>query len=97
MDKFGIFKLVNSFFNFYNQSKNQSDSSTESNSNPLDALLKNFSAPKQQVENDKEHKNNMPPKVPLQSQMLSTIAYHDQVVKRVKEKTTVKANSHNRY
>ena len=93
MDKFGIFKLLNSFFNFYNQSS-ATKQQQESASNPsltdfISSFLnnnasnvKNQPAPNQLVKNQPAQK--APP--PLQSSMLGVMNSHDQFIKRVKEK-----------
>ncbi len=98
MDKFGIFKLLNSFLNFYQQNKGNSTSNGKENSslglsNMLSSLLtKNaddsnlLSAPK------KEEKplDNLKIKAPLQQSMLSIMNEHDKFVKRVKENNFLK-------
>ena len=87
MDKFGIFKLLNSFFDFYKQR------SSEQNGNLPENPLSLFSAPatnssvqspppqKQESGNTEKVKEKKPP---LQSEMLFTIKNHDDIVKRVK-------------
>ena len=85
MDKFGIFKLLNSFFNFYEQ--NKSVSSSEADSAPPINLANIFG---EKPQNNTSQKNapqraTLPP---LQSSMLSTINSHDELVKRVKSKNS---------
>ena len=84
MDKFGIFNLLSSFFNFYQQNKQSTENNNEqfNFANALSSLGKN-----QDVTTQKEQ--NIAPKnssIPLQASMLATMASHDQFVKRVKEK-----------
>ena len=85
MDKFGIFKLLNSFFNFYEQSKENS----LDNSSPF-KVENLFSSPKEKeekrTENTKSLEATNAPPAPLQSYMLYTMSSHDEFVKRVKEK-----------
>lgn len=79
MDKFGIFKLLNSFLDFYG--KNSSE-----NSSPLSSLFKGFSPPKERENVPPAPQNDLKQKkenAPLQQQMLSTMRSHDEVVKRV--------------
>lgn len=79
MDKFGIFKLLNSFFSFYsNAQKENSNSDKKEELTPLTNILSSL------------EKKNSPPiekpvtPAPLQAQMLSTMRSHDEFVKRVK-------------
>ena len=108
MDKFGIFKLINSFFDFYKQNSSsfsqqkqsedyssQPDSSASfasnqyNQSNPL-----GFSLPStyKKEENSFQgvHPSSQPKleqvKTPLQSQMLSLMKTHDDILFRVKNK-----------
>ena len=95
MDKFGIFKLLNSFLSFYKDNKNQTENNANSSINFAD-LLSSFS---RLSNNDKNlqtspTKNEQTPKenndnntlAPLQFSMLNTMESHDKFVKRVKEK-----------
>ncbi len=77
MDKFGIFNLINSFFNFYEKNKSGAD---EKNVEETPSLFSNVSAPAPQTEKKKK------PAPPLQSTMLYTMNSHDQFIRRVKEK-----------
>lgn len=91
MDKFGVFKLLNSFFNFYEQNKgNFANNPTQDKSaeqNPLSDVLS-------MISNKNQHNKNNQPQAkkpektyaPLQSSMLSTMNSHDEFIKRVKEK-----------
>ena len=86
MDKFGIFKILNSFFNFYEQNKNASQ---ENQPNMFNSLLSSLTNPKDQntqPQVQKKQENSPSPAHPLQSSMLSVMNSHDQFVKRVKEK-----------
>ncbi len=79
MDKFGIFKLINSFFSFYsNVQKENSNNDKKGNLDPLTNILSSLEA-----KNDAP-KDKTPTPVPLQAQMLSTMRSHDDFVKRVK-------------
>ena len=98
MDKFGIFKVLNSFLNFYQQNKGNSTSDNKENSssglsNMLSSLLTKktddgtlLSATK------KEEKplDNPKIKAPLQQSMLSIMNEHDKFIKRVKENNALK-------
>lgn len=82
MDKFGIFKLVNSFFDFYKQNSNGSPL-------PLINLFgggENTEKKQTYSSNDKnnDQTKNSSPK-PLQQQMLETIRSHDKLLERVKK------------
>ncbi len=82
MDKFGIFKLLNSFLG---SGKDQNSFSSTNGSDFLTSALNNI-IPNQQP-------NNNPPtpiktEKPLQSNMLFTMRSHDEFVKRVKQKNT---------
>ncbi len=91
MDKFGIFKLLNSFLNFYNQPKGENSQQSDNSNLNLDQLFSNLN-----LNNAQKEKQNTPlpqtkkPHVPLQNAMLGTLNTHDQFVKRVKEKNGVK-------
>ncbi len=94
MDKFGIFKLLNSFLSQNGQnntSQTENPLGAQNNENPLATLLNsltkgtkssadNISPPAPKTQNDNKTF------APLQSAMLSTMNSHDQFVKRVKEK-----------
>ena len=91
MDKFGIFKLLNSFFNYYEQNKGSSNDNFNSKQNSsqtlLNDLLSSFTNKSQPTINKVEQSKKVE-KVyaPLQSSMLSTMNSHDEFIKRVKEK-----------
>lgn len=87
MDKFGIFKLLNSFFDFYKQrsSEQKGDasasplslfSSAQATSNPPTPNFQNQDSSEQNKVNEK--------KPPLQNGMLFTMKNHDNIVNRVK-------------
>jgi len=84
MDKFGIFKLLNSFFNFYEQNKGVSSSKADSTP-PLN-LANLFGEKPQNAEQKPTPQRTAPP--PLQSSMLSIINSHDEFVKRVQTKNS---------
>lgn len=86
MDKFGIFNLISSFLNFYNEEKRAETNGNKVN--PFNALSSLFQGNNQQ-------KNNVSPKnsavktsvkPPLQSSMLSVMKEHDAAVKRITKK-----------
>ena len=91
MDKFGIFKLLNSFLsqNQQNSSKNNSSDDQKTGlENLLSAFQNNFS--KQPESSNKTMPTpNVNQKVspPLQSAMLNTMSSHDAFIKRVKQKS----------
>lgn len=80
MDKFGIFKLLNSFYNFYENNKN-SFPPTDKENNTASPL--SFLVPKP-VRSEPE-KEKRPSPTPLQINMLSTINSHDAIVRRVQK------------
>ena len=85
MDKFGIFKLLNSFFNFYEQSKENSlDLSPPLSVENLLSTPSNNQV--KSTEKTQAPEQNKAPLPPLQSSMLYTMTNHDEFVKRVKEK-----------
>jgi hypothetical protein len=91
MDKFGIFKLLNSFLNFYEQNKTSSNvqppeqkneqNATKTNnfSDLLSGIFKNQSTPPATPTPTKKSF------APLQSSMLYTMNSHDEFIKRVKQ------------
>lgn len=87
MDKFGIFKLLSSFFNFYEQSKNQKTEQDSPNNDLIENILSQFK-PKDMPKKDYEVKKpeNKNTTVPLQSSMLYTMQAHDKFIDRVKSK-----------
>ncbi len=68
MDKFGIFKLLNSFYDYYKQ--NTENQSTETQNTPEE---KEIAKPTPSIS----------PSKPLQTSMLKTISSHDEIVHRV--------------
>ena len=79
MDKFGIFNLLNSFFDFY--SKNKQNFPTQNQSSAIPSQNKNENlSPK-----------NPPSLIPLQSSMIKTMNSHDELVKRVMQNQKNKA------
>ena len=94
MDKFGIFKLLNSFFDFYKNGNAQSSpppadktnsSSAASSERPnlLEGLFKGFNNAQPQ-QNTPPQKEKIPVPAPLQVSMLNTIHSHDAFINRVK-------------
>ena len=96
MDKFGIFKLLNSFLTFLGQKQSdstqnsawQNDKQT-SNSNTSDVVsnliksLSNNSQPQQQPTSETKNVKTI---APLQVNMLKTMNSHDEFIRRVKQK-----------
>lgn len=94
MDKFGIFKLLNSFFDFYKngnaqsstpppEKTNASAAATSERPNLLEGLFKGFNNAEPQ-QSDQQQKKKMPLPAPLQASMLNTIHSHDAFINRVK-------------
>lgn len=92
MDKFGIFKLLNSFFDFYKQNSAKVDDSLSEKSSPsqdnfsLENLGKVFSSPTRQKEEPTKNKEKV--SRPLQNEMLKTISNHEQIERRVRKSPT---------
>lgn len=87
MDKFGIFKLVNSFFEFYKQNSNGSPLPSFNLFRGGENAEKTQNAPTNDKSNGQIQRGS--PK-PLQQQMLETIRSHDKLLERVKKgKNTV--------
>ena len=93
MDKFGIFKLLNSFFNFYEQSKSTSSTQENKNSGGFSDFLSAFNSQQNQPQTQNVSAPNPAEKKPaervlppLQTSMLSTMNSHDEFIKRVKNR-----------
>ena len=87
MDKFGIFKLLGSFMDYFGKVKPNNDTQNPSeNKNVLDNLLGIFN--KQNNTPSPSENKKIPVAKPLQSSMLSTMNNHDNFVKRVKAKNS---------
>lgn len=84
MDKFGIFKLLNSFLDNYKTPLTK-DSPLGDQNSKTDSLLDGLKSliPEKQA----TPKPSQPP-YPLQKNMISTMQNHDEFVKRVREKNT---------
>lgn len=82
MDKFGIFKLLNSFYNFYEKNKNNFPSADKEKYDASSMPFFNQKQPTSTTEKDKKT-----PSTPLQTNMLSTMNSHDAIVKRVLQKS----------
>ncbi len=88
MDKFGIFKLLNSFLSPSANNKTDGEKENSANGDILKSLLSSLSS------NSTDKKDTAPvapkpttkPTVPLQSGMLYTMNSHDEFIKRVKQK-----------
>jgi len=98
MDKFGIFKLLNSFFNLNGNNTANANNESETTSSKNDFNLTNFlnafnsaNDKPTQPETPEPHKTQPQTKKvlpPLQSSMINTIISHDEFVKRVKDKNS---------
>ena len=97
MDKFGIFNLLNSFLNL-SSPRNSDTSSLKQVENPpeqniLGNLLSTINGNSNNVERPKQNAvkpDSTTKNAPLTLGMLSTIHAHDQHVKRVQSKNTLK-------
>ena len=78
MDKFGIFKLLNSFYDFYSKSKGDNSLSPPIEKAEKMENMGGFSS--------KDNTLPIPPQkvAPLQNSMLSTMKNHDEILRRVK-------------
>ncbi|MBE7089287.1 MAG: hypothetical protein E7362_00615 [Clostridiales bacterium] len=98
MDKFGIFKLLSSFMDFYSKNKNTNSNTENSNSSPslnlsnvLSSLFGKDNSQSQPLENSqvpqkqKTSTQEVTAKPPLQNKMLAVMTSHDNFVKRVKK------------
>ena len=74
MDKFGIFKLLNTLFTPSGENSNQQNAVGDA----LNSLLNSVNTPKKEQPLPKQS-------TPLQSSMLSTMRSHDAFVKRVQQ------------
>lgn len=94
MDKFGIFKLLNSFFPAQDNNSETNSSDKNPSLDALSSLLSSFSGKKS--EQSEQPKQSAPPATsakptpPLQTKMISVMNSHDEFIKRVKEKHPVK-------
>ena len=93
MDKFGIFKLLNSFFNFCEQSKSASAPQENKGGGSFADLFSAFTSPQNQPSTQSAPSQNTADKKPaekvsppLQAAMLSVMNTHDEFIKRVKNK-----------
>jgi len=92
MDKFGIFKLLNSFFSL-NDDKNTSSSPDKKNpEDALSAILSSLSNKNTDTTPAKPSAPTTPERktVPLQKNMISVMNSHDEFIKRVKRNNPVK-------
>lgn len=93
MDKFGIFKLLNSFFDFYKSEERKKEAPVRAETpsldtpserpNLLEGLFKGFNNAQPQ-QNNLSQKEKIPVPAPLQVSMLNTIHSHDAFINRVK-------------
>ena len=85
MDKFGIFKLLSSFYDFYQKNKTDKKGERNQNDSPTFPLNLDFLSTK----SNQTNKPNNTPKTnnpSLYLSMVNTISSHDKIVKRVTEK-----------
>ncbi len=78
MDKFGIFKLLSSLFDFYNKNPSAFSTKKDDSIPPQPSAEVKASPQKEGILKDEF--------LPLQQNMLSTMKTHDDFVRRVKEK-----------
>ena len=83
VDKFGIFKLINSFYNFYQENKDSFPKPTPQDKPP--AKPDNHTTKTPETATKK-------PFNPLQSSMINTMNSHDNFVKRVLTQSGIKQN-----
>ena len=92
MDKFGIFKLLNSFLNFCQQNKGDLAQNSVQNKEQLNLTNLVSSLTKNGLDSGKVEDKTPPSNTalkqtnPLQQSMIYTMANHEEFVKRVKEK-----------
>lgn len=97
MDNLGIFKLLNSFFNFYQNLKSENSQSSSQENSPSFSFDKIFGAEKskatkiEKTARPASAPNTPPQKPPLQEGMLSLIRSHDEFVKRVQKNSNKKS------
>ena len=96
MDKFGIFKLLNSFLTFCQQNKGDFTQNSVQNKEKFNFSNLVSSLTKKGEKESKEELSPTPSKpplttqtAPLQQSMLSTMTSHEQFVKRVKERNKI--------
>ena len=93
MDKFGIFKLLNSFLSANGTETPIGDTAKSGADNIINTLLNSLktsgASTSSQNSADKSVAKNPTPQTikPLQQSMLSTMNSHEQFIKRVKEKS----------
>lgn len=90
MDKFGIFNLLNSFFNFNNELSPDKNGQTATETTGLSRLFSALN--NSQNNNDQQTKPIVKPQpsAPLQAGMLNTMSSHDQILRRIKENANKK-------
>ena len=89
MDNFGIFKLLNSLFNFYQENKGQEKNNYE-NSNGEVFYQNSKSTPINPKEKNATTESRLA-SPPLQSKMLFTMQNHQEIVQRVTSKNMAKS------
>ena len=85
MDKFGIFNLINSFYDFYKKKKGVSSNENEKENDLLSLLSQKLFS----TETKNEQKQAPMPKKPLGNALLSAMKAHEQLVKKIKSKNTL--------
>lgn len=85
MDKFGIFNLLNSFFNFYAASKTNDAQKTEREPNDQNNLFFEKSTPSLHPLEKPSNAINRANSAPLQSEMLKTMYSHEKFITKAKQ------------
>ena len=89
MDKFGIFKLLNSFLSKNSQSETKDTSSSDNIADTIGSIFSSLSSQQNNVQTTQKETPALK-NPPLQSSMLSTLNNHDAFIKRVKERNHIK-------
>ncbi len=90
MDKFGIFNLLNSFLTLSKGKNSTDEQNSSASSAPADflgSLLSSATSTAEKPQEPKKETHAQKPSTPLQRQMLATMQTHDQIIKRVNDKT----------
>ena len=89
MDKFGIFKLLNSFLSKNSQGETKETASSDNIADTIGSIFSSLSSAKNNAQTTPKE-TPAPKNPPLQFSMLSTLNNHDAFIKRVKERNRVK-------